>query len=499
MASVIQKTLAALNPPPEIGGLELSEYAVRFVRFAETSIVTASAPLPPDTLVDGRLNNRDAFAAALANLRTQIGGLQGRKKFFCIVAIPEHTVYTQMVSLPLVADENLEEAATLNLQMIAPGDPGAFYSDWVRVGESGDGAAKKIDILGAFAPRDVVDAFTDALKQNGFVPLAIESPSIALARIVGSEGTANPAAGRLCVAIGTDGMHFVVSKGEELFFNYFVSWQVAQEGAREITEEKFRETIAESLRRVLNFWGSKRGERIGDIVFLTQGLEEQITSVIADIGGIPPVRFASKRFPSLTDAWFVAAGAALRGRISRGQDTRISLMAVGTEDEFLQTQIETFFAVWRTILIAACAAILLVYALTDMFFIRTQNALIAQLGFGPAQPELAALSTLEQEAREFNRRVAFAEAATEHKISWGTILSRIAALRGNAVVTRAFFQEIGMPLTISGIAPGETGAIGMKNNFVAEKTLFENVSMPLSQIRPVPDGVSFTINADIKR
>ncbi len=497
MREVLQKILSALNSPLKIGGLEISESALRFVRITDGVPLAVSVPLSPGTIVNGILNDRKKFIDALKALHEKITGGE-KKKVFCIVSIPEHTIYSQEIDIPVIAEENMEEAVALNLQMVAPGDSKTLYSDWVRIGEAADGAVKKISILGSFVSREVVDAFTGALQEQQLVVIAVEPPSLALARaMMEGDDVRSGNAGRMLIDVSSDGMHFIIVHNGAPYFSYFVSWKSMQGDERQITTELFMNTITENLRRVLNFWRGKTGSKIQDIVFLAQGLEREIEEAVAHISGAPPMHLSLKKFPTLTDSWFVALGAALRGRIPRGKDIFISLMGVGTEWEFQRTQLTMFIEFWRTIFIATLSAILIFYASANLFVIDTQNNLNAQLAIIGSQPQIVELLILQEEARRFNEGVAFLEAATEDMVAWASIFELIDSIRGGGVeISRLFLQETAKPLVVSGIARNETAAITFKNKIV-DNEVFQNVSLPLSKLRQSAEGVSFTINADI--
>src|SRR3989338_4204727 len=164
LTGYLQGVFKHLNPAPPIGGLEISDSALRYVLFENNVPQVAALRLPPGILENGRVKDRANFVAALKNVRGQIP-VPSKKRVHVIVSFPPALVYAQAFSLPLVSETNLEEAARLNLQMISPTDPKNTYSDWQRIEAPNE--SENIELLGALIENKAADELIAALREAG--------------------------------------------------------------------------------------------------------------------------------------------------------------------------------------------------------------------------------------------------------------------------------------------------------------------------------------------
>src|SRR3990167_4899887 len=134
---------------PLVGGLEINDLNLRFAYIKKGNVFSTSVKLEPETIKDGKIQDRQNFLKALNKLHSQISSYS-RKKICVIATIPDNNVYAQIFNLPESAEAQLEEAAKLNLQMISPIDFERAYSDWQAVGKSRENG---FEILGAFINR----------------------------------------------------------------------------------------------------------------------------------------------------------------------------------------------------------------------------------------------------------------------------------------------------------------------------------------------------------
>ena len=96
-----------------MGGLEISDSAIRFLQIEGEKTKTASLRLPPGIVLDGKINDRQNFLAALKAVRLQLAGLKTGQKVHVIVSLPVSVVYSQSFNIPTISQENIKEAAEL--------------------------------------------------------------------------------------------------------------------------------------------------------------------------------------------------------------------------------------------------------------------------------------------------------------------------------------------------------------------------------------------------
>jgi len=504
-----KRILTILNPQLPIGGLEISDSALKFVLIKENKLNFISLNLPIGTIEEGKIKNKENFKAALSKLRSQIT-FRTKKKIYIIVNIPDIDVYTQVFNLPLVAIDNLEEAAGLNLQMISPIDFSSVYADWQRVGET-DIDGGQLEILGAFIPNKIVDEFVQHLKETNFVVVAIEFSALALSRLF--SGLVNLPNSFLLLHLTASGLDFCLIKNRNLYFNHFIPWPAGEE--RQISLAVIKEIIIRETQKVLNFAGSHWPEtQINTLLLAAPALEEKITQIITENFTLAVQKLTLPRelknvngqwslvnsqLSTLTSDWFSALGSALRGLIPRSKDIIISLASTGTEEEFHQHQIINFIKIWRNIALTSLSFIFIAFIVVDGFLMKTANSLNNQLANLANLPELGEVNKLQEEAKEFNERVELGLQVKNQIYNWSPFFEKIKNLAGNdIVIERIFIQSQETPILFNGRATDEKAIIDFKTK-LEQDSQFKDINLPLAGITPAADGkLKFSITFKIK-
>jgi len=505
----IKRILTILNPQPIIGGLEISDTALKFLVIKENKINFTSLNLVPGIVEEGKIKDKENFKANLLKLRAQITK-KTKKEIYVIVNLPNINIYTQIFNLPMVASENLDEAARLNLQMISPIDFSSVYSDWQKVGESKiDGG--QLEILSAFISNKIVDEFVECLKETNFIIAAIEFSALALSRLAAN--LINLPHSFILLHLNSNGLNFSLIKNRNLYFNHFVPWPIEKE--RQISFSAIEEIIVQETKKVLNFSSTHWPDiPINNFLLVTSALEEKIVQIInenfnltvqklilpkelKDVSGQWSV--VSSQLPSLAPEWFSVLGSALRGLIPRSKDTIISLASTGTEEEFRRSQIINFIKIWRNIVLTPLSFILLVFIVVEVFLIKTTNSLNSQLSNLINIPEINKINELQEEAKNFNNRVDLALKAKAEVYNWSPFFEKIKELAGNEIIIeRIFIQSKEMPILFNGQASDESAILNFKDKLEKEGK-FQEINLPLSSISKTADGkVKFSITFKIK-
>ena len=142
---------------------------------------------------------------------------------------------------------------SLNLQMTSSAETAETYSGWEVV--SMDKMVGRVEALGAFADRAMVDAMTNALFSGGFVATAVESKALAVARAMREYGSGLDLEKSYLVAIIDDsGIDFIIVRHGQLCFEYMSPWRDIADEKGQITVEKFKQAFTLDLNQVLNFY-----------------------------------------------------------------------------------------------------------------------------------------------------------------------------------------------------------------------------------------------------
>ena len=493
---MFKKILKLFSYQPLIGGLEINDLNLRFTYIKKGNVFPASVKLEPETVKDGKIQNRQNFLKALNQLHSQITNYS-RKKICVIATIPDNNVYAQIFNLPESAETQLEEAAKLNLQMISPIDFERAYSDWQAVGKSRENG---LEILGAFFHSELIDELDDSLREANFAPVAIEFSSLSLARLASELGEAiNPQNPFILFNVGANGLSFSLIKNGNLYFNHFVSWQSVYGNERRVAFESFKKLIIEEIKKVLNFSSTHWGHQTNAIFISSHGLIEEIAKIVSESFSFNSKILTLKNFKNFERDWFLALGAAIRGSMPRSQDSIISLSKIGTEKEFYKQQNAVFLKIWRNIALAFLITILIIFISADGFLMKITKNLNNQLSILTAsknQPgsSMAELNKLQEEAANINKKISLAVLAYEGRLQRSELLENIKnKASDNIILKRISVQLRDSPIFINAWAQGEQNALEFKDRLVSDSR-FSEIDLPISKITPSVGGVEFTIS-----
>ncbi len=476
----ILEFIRLLNPPLKIGGLEISDSAVRLTFIDNGKIQNFNQPLSPG----------DDLFTALKDLHSQASSIQ--KTIPVVVSFPSVGVYTQIFNLPLLRDEQLEEAAHLNLTMISPIDKKTAYFDWQVVGQASSGSQ---EVLGAFVESRIVDGFVAALQKSNFVVVAVEFSALSIARLIKERSSLDLEKPYLVLSLNNDGIEFLLIRNGNLYFSYFISWKTVQEksGGDQVQFDNFKEVILIELRRILNFYNSRWGGSVTDLILFSTGSTKEISEWLKD-------NFKFNIFyVDVEVSQIVSLGAAMRGLIARREDNFISLAKVGTEENFVRNSIWKFAMIWRNAVLSTLSLLLLLFLITDLSLIRMNKNLDSSLQNDSMSIDLQEAAFLENEARTFNSLLDKVLLAQRESTSLSLIFKNIYGLANDIVVTQLGFDSKSLTVSMAGSANNEQSILNFKN-ILAKDSRFEDVSFPLSAISASPDGKSsFSATFKIKR
>jgi len=490
----LRHLLNILNPPPSVGGLQVTDSALRFVLIKGSAPVLVSFKLPDGVISEGRVKNKDEFKNVLAKLHAQITP-KNKKKIYAVLNISENNVYSQVFNLPLVAVEDLEGAIKLNLRTLCPIDFNAAYSDWQKVGEnSKDGG--QLEILGSFTGAKIVDEIIECLKQANFIPAAVEFSSLAISRLVSE--IPNFTQPFFLLHLTASGLNFTLIKNSNLYFSRFVAWPVSV--SRQISLAAVKDILIRETKNLLNFSASRWPEtQINTLILATPSLEEKLSEIIAQNFSLAVKKMVLPSNPSLASDWFIAYGSALRGLIPRSKDILISLARTGTEEEFRQERMMGFLRLWRNVALTALFFILIVFAGADVFLTKTANSLNSEISNIADLSGNAEFQSLQKQANDFNKKVSLSLEAKSQATQWPPFFEKIKNLAGYDIeIQRIYIQSKDAEILFNGKAGNDKAILDFKDKL--EKDLqFEQVKFPVSGVSQSADGkLSFSMTFKLK-
>ncbi len=491
--------LRYINPAPSIGGLEVSDLALRYLILEDGKPKQASVQLPPGVIVDGKITDREKLIASLGSLHRQIA--KPKKIIHAVLIMPASVVYTQFFSMPQVAEKNLKETAQLNLKMISPIDPSQAYFDYQLIGEAKGG---QVEALGAFISNKDVDDFLVVLRESNFDAIAVEFTGLSLMRLI-KEYSADLRADvpYLVMHLAADGPDILIVKSGHLYFSYFHSWAAIQNeiGGRKLEAGSVLEFMMNQAKQVLNFYTSKWGGAIKNVAMIQNPLSRPLTQAIKKDFGIDADILTVGKFNQLTPIWYGTLGAALRGRIPRGRDKELTLTGTGVDVGYYRQMALNFISGWRNIALFVLGFVAIVFGVSDVFLIRTSAQIKSDLE-SRGLVSLSEIQALQSEVQKFNRDVSGALAAQELSRPWSPlydkILANIRSLTGQNVKIDRLYIDQNLSALMIAKASNDSTVINFKN-LMAKEVNFQDVVLPLSNIKVNSDGtVSFTLQFKIK-
>ena len=491
-----QRLAKLLKSETVIGGISISSTAIRFVSLNEGIIEKIGVVLEPGVIIGGRIKNRDIFLKSLLALRNKLGN--PKEEIHVIISLPPNNVYTQSFNIPLIEDRLVNEAAKLNLQLISPIDIKTAYTDWERIGETQEDGGK-LELLGAFANKVMVDEYTSVFKEAGFGVVAVEFSALSLARLI-KDASFNISSDKpqVVLSISSEGPEFFVLKNNKLYFNYFFPWTSVE--GRQISLSDFGTILNQEMKKVLNFYSSHWNAQLSDLILVTQGLYSEIESIIKKSFPFITIKplILNDKFSIINASWFLALGSAVRGRISRSDDIFISLMDVGTEQSFLESRVVYFMKIWRTIILSTLSVVVLMFFLEDLFFMQISNSLANQISVIVQRPESQEIIGLENKAKEFNSLISkavIADAGSRKISSFFYIFSQLAS--NEISIQKILFDTDRSTVLINGIANSTQAVINFKNNLSNRREL-RNVEFSFTSTTNNPDGsINFPITLGV--
>ena len=494
MKKIFYKLLSLLRVRMNAAGLEVSDQVLRLVNFNRKSWQMHAVRLEPGIVESGRIKNREAFIAALVALRAEVLGKEkATKKMSVVLCMSSAQTYTQLFSLPLVQNKDLEKAVELNLQMASPLEAGEAHAGWQIVEREKD--KPQLQILSAFMDRKMVDEMVSALFDAGFLVMAVESRALALTRMLREKGAGIDAAkSYLFISIDDAGIDFLIIRNGALYFEYTNAWRDLMDEKGEIAASKFEATLAAGVRQVVNFYNQHWAEPLGAIILSTAAFEAEAEKAIASNAPVPTVSLTLVMGQPISSEWLTALGCSLRESGRKAEDREISFLGEDSEDRFREEQLLHFMRFWRAVVPVTLALLVIVFIAADAFLMNTKSEIESRSDFNIGGGEGSSVAALQASAKNFNQLVALVAAAENAGSPKNVFLGEIVdlATEDHVTITHLSFQSFGAPISLSGTAQAEDDALAFKTALENDSS-FGAIDLPLTGIQTNGNILSFSM------
>jgi hypothetical protein len=172
---------------------------------AKTKVVKlASIGLPKGQIENFRVQDKIALAQTLKNVWAKLG----LKEKAVVIVVPEFSTFTQLLLLPKLDYDELDEAVRWQAQDFLPAKPEDMVMDW-KIVKKQDGG---FQILAVAMDKEILKGYVDSAVLAGLFPLAVETPSLSLVRISNQAPT-----GKLILYNNFGEGILIIAQGEKIF------------------------------------------------------------------------------------------------------------------------------------------------------------------------------------------------------------------------------------------------------------------------------------------
>lgn len=482
------------DPYSPVGGLEISDLAIRFLLLEGSKVRQSAVPLPPGVISRGQILDRPKLLIALRKLHLQI---QSPKKMIPVVLVmPAENVYIESFTMPFVPEESIKQTAELNLKMLAPSDVKLLYQGYEIIGQTQEG---QIEALAAFANSQMVDGYLKILQEANFGVLSVEFPALALGRLIKDYVAGlEPERPYLVIHLGSDGPDLLIIKNGNIYFNYFYSWASIQEeiGGRQLSAGDIKEFLSRQIKKVINYHSGRSGKPFNQVLLVNSPISQELIKMLKENFSLEVQLLTVGKYNQVVPFWYSVLGAAVRGLELGRNISAINLAPSGLEKSYQRDAYLNFIKYWRNAIAGILGFTLIAFLVADSYLVRS-SAAISEKSLDQSLVPLEEVKSLQDSVKKFNRGVDLALKAQAMSPDWSLLLEKVKALASQKVTIERFFVDENLSALIIGRAISDSAVISFKNSFEKEVN-FKDVVLPLSNITVNKDGtVSFTLQFKI--
>lgn len=506
-----KKLRKILIPEEPIGALMISDRLIQVFSFAgETNKIKYLAQffLPSGIIEGGVLLKNEELEKILLRIKDKIW--QSRKIPWVILSLPSANFFTNIISVPELPPKQFAEAVFFNIQTDHPVPLEKIYFDWEEIGTS-LGKNHEKDVFFATGIKDNINHFLEAVAGAGFQVVAVEPFSLGVVRFLSNFGDKEKP--YLSIILKLEGLEFILGINEQIIFMDFHFWsevfssqqEELKEPPKEINVALLEDYLLKQIPRFLNFYLLKYQKEIKHYLFLSphQQINSLLDKIIEKEFNLQPLTLKLPPFlMKLSSDWYSVIGTALRGLISRSEDTIISLAPIGTEVGYRQHQLLNFISLWFKITAVTLLGLIMIFSSLDiLMFGNLVQDYQEKTSIGLSDTSKERLAVLSQSAKEFNNLVQQAILADAFKQEWANILQEIfnSANFLKVDIKRIFVS--GAPannITIQAEVLHKPAMTNFKES-LEKITYFSEVRLPLETLLETPGkGVSFFLNLKLK-
>lgn len=431
---------------------------------------------------NGEVKDKEALAEALKILLQR----SDRSIGYVAVSISGKNIYTKVYSFPkTVSNEKIEESMKINIDFQLPVKKDEVYLDWEKIENE-----EHIEALLVAIPKSIVDKYNETFTKAGMRAVAIEFYGASIARSINLSKVQSS----MIMIDSDEGVEIYIVKKFISKFNRFLPIKFFKE----------KKSFKEEVLRIINFFENEHKSDVSFFVSDGVGADEILNDKLSD-KIIPKMKLENMIDESFSvhedilrspEKWLIAVGAAMRGHISRSEDTYISLMPMGTEEAYEKQKAVSFVKFLSSLMIGLCAFFTFAFVGVLVMMISIENGFNKRLNNLNALPINGSGAVLEQRADKLNNLISKAKTALDSEPKWSAIVtvlkSQISASSG-IIINNFSISPTGDTVSLSGVSKNKSIFNLFKKN-LDDSGLFSDIVLPqigLFQVENIPFSLSF--------
>ncbi|MEE8575557.1 MAG: type IV pilus assembly protein PilM [Thermodesulfobacteriota bacterium] len=195
-------TLPSFGKKKDIVALDIGSNSIKLVQLSQskgswTLEKVGIAPLPPEAIVDGSIIDSMTVTGALNDLIRD----QGIKAKDAATSLSGHSVIIKKVNMAAMTEEELAESIQWEAEQYIPFPMTDVNIDFQILGEDQEGHGQ-IDVMLVAVKKDVINDYTNLIKESGLNPVVVDVDSFALENMMEINYPINPDENQVMVNIG---------------------------------------------------------------------------------------------------------------------------------------------------------------------------------------------------------------------------------------------------------------------------------------------------------
>lgn len=179
--------------------------------------------------------------------------------FEAVTALPESKVFTRVVKLPTMREEEIANALKWELEEIVPIPLNEAIYDWQVVTKD----SAEVEVLVAVSPKILVEKYLHIFQLADLKPIALETEVVALTRALKFLGVSKP---KIILDFGANSINLIVTKDEGIMLT-----RSLPAGGRAITKSistklSLEENVAEEYKKTYGLTKDQFGEKIQEAI-----------------------------------------------------------------------------------------------------------------------------------------------------------------------------------------------------------------------------------------